>query len=131
MQPLHQKKRPLSPHLQIYKPQLTSVMSILHRLTGMALSLGAFVFVGWLYSLTCGEKGHLWLGAIFKTHIARIALLLWTFALFYHLFNGIRHLFWDLGKGFELKEAYTSGYAVIILSLVFTAIFYGEVLWHS
>ncbi|MBX9976685.1 MAG: succinate dehydrogenase, cytochrome b556 subunit [Alphaproteobacteria bacterium] len=129
MQPLHHKKRPLSPHLQIYKPQLTSIMSILHRLTGMALSLGAFIFVGWLYYLTQGDQGYIYLNTIAATPLAHLALLFWIFALFYHLFNGIRHLFRDLGKGFELKEAYTSGYAVIILSLVFTAIFYGEVLF--
>src|SRR5580658_6917544 len=89
--------RPLSPHLQIYRPQLTSILSITHRPAGFA---GLRGFIG------------SWLGYLI--------LFGWSVALFYHLCNGIRHLFWDAGYGFELKTAYASGYAVLVGTVVLT-----------
>jgi len=114
--------RPLSPHLQVYKPQLTSMLSITHRATGVALSLGTILLVAWLwaaaYSADCFEHISAFCGSI----PGMILLFGWSFAFYFHLCNGIRHLFWDIGKGFDIPAAYRSGYAVIIGSGVLTAI---------
>ncbi len=123
-------KRPLSPHLQVYKPQLTSVLSITHRGTGVFLSLGALVLTYWLVSLAVSEElfnsFHLhttfWYGKLF--------LIGFVFSLYYHLSNGIRHLFWDIGLGLEISTTYKSGYFIIFISAVLTlaTLFVGEVL---
>lgn len=123
------KSRPLSPHLQIYKPQITSVLSIMHRFTGAALTLGAMFLVCWLYHLAEGEQKYLELLAVMISPLGRIFLFGWSFALFYHLLNGIRHLLWDIGYGFEMKEVYASGYVVILLSVILTVLFWGALLW--
>ena len=123
-------KRPLSPHLQVYKPQLTSVLSITHRGTGVFLSLGALVLTYWLVSLAVSEElfnsFHLhttfWYGKLF--------LIGFVFSLYYHLTNGIRHLFWDIGLGLEISTTYKSGYFTIFISVVLTlaTLFVGGVL---
>ena len=123
-------KRPLSPHLQVYKPQLTSVLSITHRGTGVFLSLGALVLTYWLVSLAVSEElfnsFHLhttfWYGKLF--------LIGFVFSLYYHLTNGIRHLFWDIGLGLEISTTYKSGYFTIFISVVLTlaTLFIGGVL---
>ena len=123
-------KRPLSPHLQVYKPQLTSVLSITHRGTGVFLSLGALVLTYWLVSLAVSEdlfnSFHLhttfWYGKLF--------LIGFVFSLYYHLANGIRHLFWDIGLGLEISTTYKSGYFTIFISVVLTlaTLFIGGVL---
>ena len=123
-------KRPLSPHLQVYKPQLTSVLSITHRGTGVFLSLGALVLTYWLVSLAVSEElfnsFHLhttfWYGKLF--------LIGFVFSLSYHLANGIRHLFWDIGLGLEISTTYKSGYFTIFISVVLTlaTLFIGGVL---
>jgi succinate dehydrogenase / fumarate reductase cytochrome b subunit len=112
--------RPLSPHLQIYKPQLTSVLSILHRVTGVVLVLGTIPFVYWLVALAGGADSFANAQALFGSVAGQIILFPWVFALFYHLCNGIRHLFWDMGLGFELKTLYTSGTAVVVAALGLT-----------
>ena len=116
--PVH---RPLSPHLQVYRPQLTSVLSILHRATRIALSVGALYLATWVIYVASGAQGY----AVFQgfnTSIGgRIVLGGWLFCAFYHLCNGIRHLFWDAGYGFELKDAYRSGWIVVAVALVATA----------
>mgnify|MGYP002137602134 CR=1 FL=1 len=124
-------KRPLSPHLQVYKPQLTSILSILHRLTGVMLSLGAFTLICWLHCLVSGDQTRAWLFSMRQTYLFKSILVLWVFSLFFHLLNGIRHLFWDLGKGFEMKDVYASGYAIILLSIILTIVFCLEVVWRS
>ena len=117
-----QADRPLSPHLQIYRPQLTSVLSILHRLTGVALALGTGLLVGWLAAAAAGPDSFAiandFLGSIF----GRLLLLGWSFALFYHLCNGIRHLFWDAGLGYEITTVNRSGWLVLVASLALTVI---------
>ena len=123
-------KRPLSPHLQVYKPQLTSVLSITHRGTGVFLSLGALVLTYWLVSLAVSEElfnsFHLhttfWYGKLF--------LIGFVFSLYNHLANGIRHLFWDIGLGLEISTTYKSGYFTIFISVVLTltTLFIGGVL---
>ncbi len=124
------QKRPLSPHLQVYKPQLTSMLSILHRLTGMALSLGAFLLVGYLYCLTESEATRGCLFSVTQGPFFKIISFLWLFALCFHLLNGVRHLAWDMGYGLEIKQVYISGYSVLILSILFTFFLYGDLLWR-
>lgn len=113
-------KRPLSPHLQIYKPQLTSVLSITHRLTGIFLSIGAIVFALWILALAQGPEWFACMQAFTYHLIGRTLLLGWTFAFFYHLCNGIRHLFWDAGYGYELPQVYKSGWVVVVSSVGLT-----------
>lgn len=112
--------RPLSPHLQVYKPQLTSVMSILHRATGIALAVGTLLLVWWLVAAATGESAFGDVQAFIGSFIGRILLFGWSFAIFYHLCNGLRHLFWDAGKGLELETAYTNGRIVIGAAIVLT-----------
>jgi succinate dehydrogenase / fumarate reductase cytochrome b subunit len=114
------KNRPLSPHLQIYKPQLTSMLSILHRITGVALSLGTLVLVYWLIAAAVGPMAFATAQAIVGSWLGRLLLFGWAFALFFHLCNGIRHLFWDAGYGFELKTVYASGRAAVIAAAALT-----------
>ena len=111
---------PLSPDLQIYRPQLTSVLSISHRITGIALSLGSLLLVGWLASAAAGPSSYSHVHAILRGDLGLLLLLGWTFSLFFHLCNGIRHLFWDAGYGFDLQTIYTSGWAVIGISICLT-----------
>jgi succinate dehydrogenase / fumarate reductase cytochrome b subunit len=114
--------RPLSPHLQIYKPQLTSVLSILHRITGVALALGTLLLVYWLMAAAAGPDRFAQAQDLIGSFLGRVLLFGWSFALFYHLLNGIRHLFWDAGKGFELKTVYLSGWLVVAGAGLATAI---------
>ena len=116
------RKRPLSPHLQIYKPQLTSILSILHRATGVTLSMGSIILVLWIIALTLGEETYAMFSLIVNHWFSKFVLLGFTFGLFYHLSNGIRHLFWDAGYGYDLKVAYISGSVVVVVSLFFTAV---------
>lgn len=120
--------RPLSPHLQVYRPQLTSVMSISHRISGLLLSLGMMVVVTWLVALAAGPDAFAAVNGWLASPVGLIGLLLWTAALFYHLLNGIRHLFWDAGWLLELKGAYASGWTVLILTVLLTAIVWGGLL---
>ena len=114
------QNRPLSPHLQVYRPQLTSMLSITHRLTGVALAIGTFLLVWWLVAAATGPEAYATAQAAISSVIGRLLLFGWTLALFYHLCNGIRHLFWDAGYGYELKSAYASGWAVMAASVALT-----------
>ncbi len=117
-----ESKRPLSPHLQIYRPQLTSVLSITHRATGIALAIGTIFLVGWLWSAAYNSNCFNSINTFFTSILGRIMLVGWSFAFYFHLCNGIRHLFWDIGKGFEIPHAYRSGYAVVIVTIVLTGL---------
>ena len=114
------RARPLSPHLQVYRPQLTSVLSITHRATGVALAAGTLLLVWWLVAAASGPEQYATVQAVMGSWPGRLLLLGWTFSLFFHLANGIRHLFWDAGLGFELKTTYASGWAVVAASIVLT-----------
>jgi len=114
--------RPLSPHLQVYKPQLTSVLSILHRITGVALAVGTLLLVWWLIAASVGPAYFDIVQGFIGSLVGKLLLFGWSFALFYHLCNGIRHLFWDIGWGFELPTVAASGWAVVIVSLALTGI---------
>lgn len=117
--------RPLSPHLQIYKPQLTAVLSIAHRASGIFLVLGTLLLVYWLTALAQGPESYAQAQAIFGSVLGRLILFAWVFALFYHLCNGIRHLVWDMGAGFEISTVYTSGKIVIVAAVALTLIAFG------
>ena len=115
-----QDDRPLSPHLQVYRPQFTSVLSILHRLTGVALGLGALLLVYWLAAAAAGPAWFEGARAVAGSWFGWLVLLGFTWALFYHLCNGIRHLFWDIGMGFELATARLTGWCVVVASFALT-----------
>jgi succinate dehydrogenase / fumarate reductase cytochrome b subunit len=111
---------PLSPHLQIYKRQLTSVLSISHRASGLFLSLGALLLCYWLLAVAAGPNTYARTYAHVQSWYGQILLFLFCLSFYYHLCNGIRHLFWDAGLGLELKATYASGYAVVVVSVLLT-----------
>jgi len=119
---MSQAQRPLSPHLQIYKWQLTSVLSITHRATGLALSVGTVLLVWWLLAAASGADAFRVAQGFWYSWIGRLLLLGWSFSLFFHLCNGIRHLCWDAGRGFELKMVYRTGWLVVASSALLTLI---------
>ena len=116
-------KRPLSPHLQIYKPQLTSVMSISHRFTGVILSLLSIIIPIFFILLSLGDEYFDLLIVVLNHFLVKLILYGIIFVVFYHLLNGIRHLFWDIGMGLSIRESYLSGYLVIIISIITTLFF--------
>lgn len=117
-----QQKRPLSPHLQIYKIQITSLLSILHRGTGVVLFLGSILWVLWFVALAMGPQKYGWLQSFFRHPLGLIILMGWAFSFFYHLCNGVRHLAWDMGYGYDMPTVRRTGWAVVILSMVLTLI---------
>ena len=120
------KQRPLSPHLQVYRLPVTAVMSILHRVTGVALTVGLVGVVWMLVAAATSEDAYnLFLGYA-GSIIGKLFLFGWSVALFYHACNGIRYLFWDVGYLFELKNAFRAGYVVLFMTAVLTAL-----LWWS
>jgi succinate dehydrogenase / fumarate reductase cytochrome b subunit len=114
--------RPLSPHLQVYKPQLTSVLSIGHRITGVALSVGTLLLVAWIAGAAKGPDAFAIVSGFMRNPIGLLLLFGWSVALFYHLANGIRHLFWDAGYGYEIETAYRSGWIVVAATVAMTAL---------
>lgn len=122
-----QVKRPLSPHLGIYKPQITSVLSIMHRITGIALSAGSVVVVVWLCAAAYAPDFYAQLHGILSSLPGRVLLIGWTLAFYYHLSNGIRHLCWDAGYGFSLPAVARSGWASVIFTFMLTAFTWGAV----
>lgn len=114
--------RPLSPFMlgQYYRFQWTSLLSFAHRITGIGLSLGTLLLAGWFIALASGPTAFNTYSQLVTAWYGQVLLFGWSWALTYHLCNGIRHLFWDVGMGFELKTAERSGYAVVIVSLALT-----------
>ncbi len=117
-----QLNRPLSPHLSIHKKVLTAVFSIFHRFTGIGLSLGALCLIIWVMLIAMGPEYYALYQSISSLIVFKIFLFFWTLAIFYHLFNGIRYLFWSYGKLMDLKIVYTSAYVVIGLSIFSTTL---------
>lgn len=105
--------RPLSPHLQVYRLPLSAVLSILHRATGVVLSIGTLLLVWWLMSVAAGEAAFNGAQSVVGSFLGQLILFGWTFALFFHFSNGIRHLFWDAGLGFDNETVEKSSMAVI------------------
>lgn len=118
--PTTKRPRPLSPNIQIYRPQLTSVLSILNRITGVFLSACAVVLVVWLVAAASGPQAYDAVQAAIGSWVGRIVLFAATFAFFLHLCGGIRHLIWDTVHGFELRSIYISGWSVVVVSVVLT-----------
>ena len=114
--------RPLSPHLQVYRWQMTSVLSILHRGTGLFLVLGSVMITFWVVALALSHNIFVsyqaWLGSL----LGKVLLAGWSFSLFFHWANGIRHLLWDAGWGYEIKRVYITGWIVVLLSVVLTGL---------
>ena len=115
-------QRPLSPHLQVYRWQITNTLSILHRLTGVGLGIGTIALTWWLVAAAAGPDYYAMVVGWLTSWLGRLVMLGFTWALFYHLCNGIRHLFWDAGRGFELETVNRTGWAVVVLSVVLTLV---------
>lgn len=116
------RERPLSPHLQIYRWRLTMLLSILHRATGVSLAIGTMMVVWMLLSAASGEEAFNCFAQFSSSVLGQLMLFGWTVALFYHMANGVRHFFWDIGKGYEIKTAFASGYMVLIFTAIMTAL---------
>ena len=118
--------RPLSPHLQVYRPQVTSVLSFLHRGTGLFLVLGTLMISFWVIALALGHNTfanyQTWLGSL----MGKVLLVFWSFSLFYHWANGIRHLLWDIGWGYDIDRVHMTGWIVVSVSVILTGL-----LWLS
>lgn len=117
-----QRMRPLSPHIQIYRPQLTSVLSIANRITGVVLSFYAVALVAWLMSAAAGPQVYSTVHGVIRSWFGQILLFGCTYSFFLHLCGGIRHLAWDAGYGFELRTIYASGWTVVAMSAALTLI---------
>ena len=116
------RERPLSPHLQVYRWQVQMVTSILHRATGMALAVGLLAMVWGLVALAAGPERWTAFADCAGSLPGRIVLFGFSWALAYHLLNGIRHLLWDSGWGFDIPTVYRSGYAVFVLGSIITGL---------
>lgn len=127
---LHQPDRPLSPHLQVYRLPLTALTSISHRLTGVALFAGSLLLVAWLWALAYDAAYFDFWNEVASHWAAKLVLMGWTFALFYHLCNGVRHLFWDMGKGFNKHTATKNSMLVIFTALVINAALWCSILMN-
>jgi len=114
--------RPLSPHLQVYKWQLTMFLSITHRATGIALSAGVLLLIYWIRAVTSGPGHYERAQAVLGSVPGLVILFALSFCLFYHLCNGIRHLYWDMGRGLELRSVYRSGWTVVVASIALTVV---------
>jgi succinate dehydrogenase / fumarate reductase cytochrome b subunit len=114
--------RPLSPHLQVYRWQISSVLSILHRTSGAALGMSTILFAYWLIALASGPDAYSIVHGFLSSFGGKILLFAVTWALFYHLCNGVRHLVWDAGFGFELGTMVRTGRVVVVSSVVLTVI---------
>jgi succinate dehydrogenase / fumarate reductase cytochrome b subunit len=114
--------RPLSPHLQVYRPQVTSILSISHRVMGIALSVGTLMLVWQLIAAASGPDAYDTFQGFAGSWLGVVLLLGWSYALFFHLCNGIRHLIWDVGYGLDLATAYKSGMIVVFASAALTVL---------
>ena len=118
---MRQTERPLSPHLTIYRWPITMILSILHRITGVAMAVGLVVFAAWLVQAASGPEQYQYFRATMASPVGQLALVAWTFAFFLHLGNGIRHLVWDTGRGFEKRQSRVSAWMVLVLAALATA----------
>jgi succinate dehydrogenase / fumarate reductase cytochrome b subunit len=116
--------RPISPHLQVYRPQITSVTSILHRASGVFLGLGAVILSLWLAAAATSAHAFGWAQAAVDSILGLIVLFIFTLALFYHFCNGMRHLAWDAGYGFDLPTLHRTGVLVFVATVVLTVLFW-------
>ncbi len=122
-------QRPLSPHLQVYTPQLTSILSIMNRVTGIAVSIGTLLLVWWLVAAATGPVAFDRVQGFIGSPIGLFMLFGWTASLFYHLLGGLRHLAWDAGYGYDLPQTHASGWAVVIGTVVATVLTWAAGFW--
>lgn len=115
-----QKNRPLSPHLQVYKWQLSSLLSITHRLTSIINTAGITLICFWIISLYLGENCYKYFSMLTSSFIGKFILIGFTWSFSYHLLNGVRHLVWDIGYGYEIRTANLSGILVLVSSFLLT-----------
>ena len=115
-------RSPLSPHLSVYKWQITMILSITHRATGVFLSLGLLFLSCWLLAIASGPEAFAAVNQHVTAWYGRVILIGVVFSIYFHLCNGIRHLVWDVGYGFEIKSFYSSGYAVLIATAILTVL---------
>ena len=114
------RTRPLSPHLQVYRPQMTSVMSILHRAAGVVLTTGTLIMAAWFVSLALGKEAYDVVVMVIGHPLGQFVLFGYSVALIYHALNGVRHLGWDLGFGLTIPQVYKNGQIVLFLTVVLT-----------
>ena len=114
--------RPLSPHLSIHKKVLSAVFSIFHRLTGFGLSIGSIFIALWVAVIALGPNYFIIFQSISSFIVFKILLFIWTVGIFFHLFNGIRYLYWSFGIGMELKTINNSSYFVLLLTILSTIV---------
>jgi succinate dehydrogenase / fumarate reductase cytochrome b subunit len=115
-------ERPVSPHLQVYRWQLNMLLSSVHRITGLLLSLGAVVLAVWLLAVAGGSESYRGVAAVTASAWFKLPLVGWSFCFFFHLANGVRHLVWDTTYGFERAQIAASGRFVVAVSVVLTAL---------
>lgn len=115
------RQRPLSPHLQVYRLPLPALMSITHRMTGIALSTGTVLLAVWLVAIASGVVGFEMAQMVVSHLLGQLVLFGYTVALFYHACNGLRHLFWDMGRGLSVDSVYASGRVALLAAAVLTA----------
>ena len=121
---MNDSKNPLSPHLQIYRWHISSLLSITHRISGIVNLLGLILIFFWLIVLSLGESNYQLFLLIINSFIGKFILIGFTWSMCFHILSGIRHLAWDLGYGYEIRTANVSGIIVIIFSLILTIIFW-------
>jgi succinate dehydrogenase / fumarate reductase cytochrome b subunit len=122
--------RPLSPHLQVYRPLINMMMSIMHRITGAALYGGTILLAAWLAAAAFSPDGFGLLNGLLGTWLGKLVLIGFTWAVLHHLLGGVRHLIWDMGWGFNLKMVDILSWGTLLLSLALTAIIWGVALFH-
>jgi len=118
--PMTTHERPLSPHLQIYKVELPMMLSGLHRITGIALSVGSILLVAWISSAVYSAEAFASMNRFLGGYIGQFVLFGWTFSLIYHSVSGVRHLIWDTGRLLEVKQIYSSSKIVLAIAIVLT-----------
>jgi len=121
------RARPTSPHAEIYRWQIGNSLSILHRATGVALALGLVALCYWFVSIAGGERAYAAATGVFASPAGVIFLVGWTFSFLYHLLNGVRHLFWDVGVGFERTQRHMSGWFAVLGAAALTLCVWGLV----
>ena len=126
MADVNRGNRPLSPHLTIYRPQMTSISSIFVRITGNALLAATLLLIAWLLAASTSAAAFAWVQSVITSWFGDLVFLLSLWALWYHTLGGLRHLIWDTGRGLELKTAERMGWMMIIGSLLVTAL---TVIW--
>lgn len=118
--PMTTHERPLSPHLQIYKVELPMLLSGLHRITGIALSVGSILLVAWISSAVYSAEAFASMNRFLGGYIGQFVLFGWTFSLIYHSVSGVRHLIWDTGRLLEVEQIYSSSKIVLASAIVLT-----------